>query len=64
MNATKEITVRTAAAKHLTGLPARHNALRLAELQDILALEELHARFGEEEVERCNRLANAESVEL
>ena len=45
----KELATRLAAAKHLTGLPARHNLLAIDHLRTVIALEELHSRATPEE---------------
>jgi hypothetical protein len=53
---TKELQVRRAAARHLTGIPARQNAAAIDHLETVLALEELHARVGAEEIARWERM--------
>lgn len=56
MTTTQELHVRRAAARHLTGLPSRHNALAIEHLETVLRLEELHAEVGAEEVARWERM--------
>lgn len=55
MTTTQELQVRRAAARHLTGIPARQNAAAIDHLETVLRLEQLHSEVGEEEIARWER---------
>ena len=59
----KEIAARIAAAKHIHGIPARHNALALKAAQDEYETQcyilDLYDRVGVEEIIKCNLLEAA-----
>ena len=51
-------------APNLRGIPARQNAARIDLLETQLALEELHARLGSEELARFDRQESTSMLEL
>lgn len=62
MTKQRELQVRQAAARHLTGIPAMQNASAIENLRTEIAYEEIVARFGQEEIARCNFIADSEAV--
>jgi hypothetical protein len=56
MTTSQELQVRRAAARHLSGIPARQNAASIDHLETQLLLEQLHAEVGEEEIARWERM--------
>jgi hypothetical protein len=56
MTTSQELQVRRAAARHLSGIPARQNAAAIDHLETQLLLEQLHAEVGAEEIDRWERM--------
>jgi len=56
MTTTQELQVCRNAAPHLRGIPASQNAYSIDCLETALALEEITARFGADEIARCNSM--------
>ena len=56
----QQLQVRRNAARHLKGIPARQNAAQIELLESQIAYEDFVARFGADEVARCNALAEQE----
>jgi hypothetical protein len=54
-NAQTELAHRQIAAKHLKGIPARHNLQAIDHLQTVIALEEVRSRATDEEWEMWDR---------
>lgn len=60
LNKQQELQVRRQAQKHLSGIPARQNAATIELLETLVLHEEIVARIGADEIERCNALAELE----